>query len=113
MANIVYDPKIIQQFANQLYSRANGIIALCTLMGLGGEALAGNFLGYYSPKLGDMDTRLVGTVIGACLGALIGYLVGSARAFLLKLQAQTALCQRQIEENTRPLIGKPVAEARP
>ncbi len=32
----------------------------------------------------------------------LAYLAGSQRAFALKLQAQTALCQVQIELNTRP-----------
>lgn len=42
--------------------------------------------------------RLFLTVIG---GIVLGALVGNSRAFALRLQAQTALCQVQIEENTR------------
>lgn len=36
------------------------------------------------------------------LGASIGYLNARAKAFLLRLAAQKALCQVRIEENTRP-----------
>ena len=41
------------------------------------------------------------TIIGVVLGGAIGYVWGTQRAFILKLQAQTALCQVRIEENTR------------
>jgi hypothetical protein len=33
---------------------------------------------------------------------LLGFGIGWNKAFLLKLQAQTALCQAKIEENTNP-----------
>ena len=39
-------------------------------------------------------------LIGGVLVGVVGFLLGSQRAFLLKLQAQTALCQIQIEQNT-------------
>ena len=41
------------------------------------------------------------TIIGVVLGGAIGYVWETQRAFILKLQAQTALCQVKIEENTR------------
>ncbi len=41
------------------------------------------------------------TIIGVVLGGAIGYVWETQRTFILKLQAQTALCQVKIEENTR------------
>jgi len=43
--------------------------------------------------------------IAAVLFAIMGYVIGSGRAFLLKFQAQQALCHRQIELNTRTASG--------
>ena len=39
------------------------------------------------------------------VGGALGVVVGSNRAFALRLMAQTALCQMQIERNTRPAAG--------
>jgi len=38
----------------------------------------------------------------ALVGGALGAVVGNNRAFALRLMAQTALCQMQIERNTRP-----------
>ncbi len=47
----------------------------------------------------------IGEIIGAILGGVIlgifGYSMGTQKAFQLKLQAQTAICQVQIEKNTQ------------
>ncbi len=87
-----YDPKIMYEFADRLYKRANQIIIVSTIIGVlvgGGGGLA------LEATVG------VWTMLAAVLGGVIGYLVGRERAFSLKLQAQTALCQVKIEENTR------------
>ena len=39
--------------------------------------------------------------VGILIGAAIGYSMGSTRAFRLKLEAQIALAQVEIEANTR------------
>jgi hypothetical protein len=39
------------------------------------------------------------------LGAVLGGIVGSERAFALRFAAQQALCQVQIERNTRGAAG--------
>jgi hypothetical protein len=88
MAN--YDAKVIYEFAARLYSRASTIVAVYTV----GGGLLGLFLGYAARGGG---AALLGTVI---LGA-IGLYLGNEKAVQLKLQAQTALCQVRIEENTR------------
>ena len=45
--------------------------------------------------------RLVGAPVTPSLFGILGALQGFERSSLLKLQAQTALCQLQIERNTR------------
>lgn len=87
-----YDPQIIITFADRLYAQARGAITTSIIIGflLGGGA--GLFFGE-----GELILALIGAVI---LGAG-GYWQGQGRAFKLKLQAQTALCQAKIEANTR------------
>ena len=43
----------------------------------------------------------LGATLGVLIGAGLGFYLGQQKAFILKLQAQTALCQAQIERNTR------------
>jgi hypothetical protein len=92
---IKYDAAIIQEFADRLYKRANGLIVSFTLIGI----LFGLGFGYYLNRLGDFGS--IALIAGAVLGSIIGYAIGQDRAFALKLQAQLALAQVQIEENTR------------
>ncbi len=89
-----YDKKVIEQFADKLYKRANSTIVTYTVFGL----LIGLFAGaavFASTKNG-LFFFLTLLVFG-----FIGYAIGSDKAFLLKLQAQLALCQAQIETNTK------------
>ena len=87
-----YNPELIQKLADKLYSQANTIVALATLIGL----IVGGFIGFsVTHEFG------LAAIIGLVLGGIIGYLIGQSRAFMLRVQAQIALCQRQIEYNTR------------
>ena len=95
MAN--YDPKVIQLFADKLYKKANSIIALYTFVGLMIGGVGGFSLGHYS---GDMTIIQWAAIIAALIAGLLGFAIGREKAFLLKLQAQTALCQMKIEQNT-------------
>ena len=49
-----------------------------------------------SPNLGITEV-----LICAFIGGMMGAALGRTKGFSLKLQAQTALCQVQIERNTR------------
>lgn len=91
---VEYDAGVIEKFAAKLYRQADSIVAIYTLLfavcgAIGGMAIRGR-PGSIVPVIGGV------LVIGA-----IGYLVGQARAFQLRLLAQTALCQAEIERNTR------------
>jgi F0F1-type ATP synthase assembly protein I len=92
---VKYDASIIQQFADRLYKRASSIVASLTVIGI----LFGFGIGYALDYAYDLGT--IGLIVGAALGAIIGFAIGQERAFVLKLQAQVALCQVQIEQNTR------------
>ena len=89
-----YDADIIYKFADRLYRQANFIIAAHTILGL----LVGGIGGYYLGITLNIEAL---PIVGAVLAGLIGLAMGNGRAFMLKLQAQTALCQVKIEENTR------------
>jgi hypothetical protein len=94
---VKYDADVLQKHAGKLYSRANTIILTATVFGV----LIGAASGFFLENVVQSGSAPV--VIGACgliLGA-VGYSFGSARAFALKLMAQQALCQVQIEMNTR------------
>lgn len=92
-----YDPVIIRCFADELYRRAAGMILTAVSIGL----LVGGSIGIGVASAVRSDGRWIPGILLLGSGALLGYLHGRSRAFALKLQAQTALCQMQIEENTR------------
>lgn len=86
---IKYDSAIIHQFADGLYKLANTIVVAYTVIALLVGVVLGNVLNGFM------------TLVGGLLLGAIGWGLGTQKAFVLKLQAQVALCQAQIEENTR------------
>jgi hypothetical protein len=80
---VKYDSSLIYQFAASLYKQVGVVIGL---------------VGGYLVTDGRGGTV---TVVGGLLLGAIGWWIGTQKAFALKLQAQIALCQVQIEENTR------------
>ena len=84
-----YDAAVIKKFADALYRQAAGIVITYTVMGVIIGWLGGSWMGGGSGSLG-----------GAIIFGAIGYMLGTQKAFVLKLQAQVALCQVKIEENT-------------
>ena len=94
-----YNKYVIQEFANKLYQKATWIIIKYTVLGLIGGIIVGLFL---NNMVQGKEYLLY---ISIFLGGSSGYDRGTERAFVLKLQAQTALCQTEIEENTRRAIS--------
>jgi hypothetical protein len=105
MKEVTYDTAILQQYADALYRQARTIIAtttlkygfitfMATLLVSSGVSLLKHSIG--SPAPDAMSALLFGAI-----GALVGLAAGRRKAFLLKLEAQRILCQRQIELNTR------------
>jgi len=100
---IQYDPAIIQRFANRLYAKARTVIFLYTfIIGIAGLFLGGVVSEVLRDKANkDAERPFYPFAIGGFFFGWIGFLIGSERGFSLRLQAQTALCQKQIELNTR------------
>lgn len=92
-----YDSSIIQRFADRLYKQADQIVYTYGLLGFLIGAGAGAALGMSG---GSHDTPVVPAVLVGAFFCFLFVLAGRARAFVLRLQAQTALCQAQIERNT-------------
>lgn len=94
-----YDSSFINKYARRLYARANSVIATSTfLIGVFGLLGGGTVGGVISD---GANPPYISAGIGALLFGFLGYRIGSERAFRIKLEAQVALCQVQIEENTR------------
>ncbi|MDP6587998.1 MAG: hypothetical protein QF666_00975, partial [Alphaproteobacteria bacterium] len=93
-----YDPTVIRSFADELYRIASRIVLMTILK----YALVGAVIGAF---LGSTiwNSELLGAAIVGVIAGIIGKFVGDEKAFEYKLQAQTALCQVQIEENTKPI----------
>ena len=101
MENVqAFDPTIMEQFAQQLLKKADSVRV--------GSAVAGGVVGvifgavpltplasvWPIPAIFGFATIL----LGALAGVLVGYVVGEGRAFRLRVQAQTALFQVDIEK---------------
>ncbi len=87
---VTYDGELIRNHADRLHRTAAPTVLIYTLGGL----LTG-------ASIGVVDRGLQTTVVAAILVGIIGYIVGRTKAFRIELEAQLALCQLQIEKNTR------------
>ena len=97
-----YEPEVFRRFATRLYARAGLSAVLSTVLGLLIGLVAAPYILQSLPAAIALKFPEWGCAV---LLGLIGLGQGLERGFLLKLQAQTALCQLQIEQNTRN-IGK-------
>ena len=112
---IQFDAKVIQSFAARLYTRARLLVVLYSLFGVSAGAIVGKAYDEFLSITASIPRTIVGTFMpspakprprssfmlgGILFGGLAGFWIGSSKAFNLKLQAQTALCQLKIEENT-------------
>lgn len=87
---VKYDPDIIREFANKLCEQAGAAVLTSTVIG-----------GSIGGSIGAVASGTFVAIIGLALGGGIGYYVGAQKVFGLKLLAQQALCQIEIEQNTR------------
>ena len=98
----VYDPKVIEQFAEKLYRKASSFVAGSVVIG---ASLGAAFGAVPLTSLGEAwpipsYLGFATLLLGGLLGAVIGYVIGDTRSFGYRLQAQSALCQLQSERNT-------------
>jgi hypothetical protein len=109
----VYDPKVIEQFAEKLYRKASSFVAGSVVIG---ASLGAAFGAVPLTSLGEAwpipsYLGLATLLLGGLLGAVIGYVIGDTRSFGYRLQAQSALCQLQSERNTAILAQAVSARA--
>lgn len=95
MANSNYNPALLRRFAEKLAAQARSAIAIGVVAG----AITGGLFGFAASLIFMLSHSLL--IPGAVVGAILGIFAGRRRAQVLKLQAQMALCQIQIEENSR------------
>lgn len=101
-----YDPSIIELSAARLYSKADAVVLGSIATGMvigaafGSVPLTSLGAAWPIPSIFGVATLIVGAV----LGGIIGYTIGDARAFGYRIQAQSALCQLQIERNTAAVL---------
>ena len=96
-----YDPDVIYKFAQKLYDRADAIL-LTYSVGCGFLTLFVGGVAVSTLDLGDRDLTFLIPIFIAMFGTAVGAIIGRARGFELRLEAQAALCQVQIEINGRP-----------
>jgi len=87
---IQYNPDSVQKLVVRLDRRATLVLVLWPLIGV----LIGGFAGR------ELSGNLV-AVIGAVVGGYCGYLFGSMRRMYYKVQVQTMLWQKRVEELLR------------
>jgi hypothetical protein len=107
-ANVAsYSPAVLEQQAAALLRRAQWVILCYTLLGalIGGSSCVAVLV------LGSVGRLVAGRIPIESLGLVVFFVVqvlavalGLDRAFVLRVQAHTMLCQVQIEKNTRALV---------
>lgn len=108
MENTVYDPALTLSLANRLNSQARFVVVKYTLIG----AVLFSMIFYIAASLGQTSVDFFGLAptkslgVGLLIGVVFGFVLGQKKSYQLKLAAQLALCQIQIEQNTRT-SGKP------
>jgi hypothetical protein len=96
-----FDPAIIERYVENTYRKASAVFIGSVVAGVmigaafGATPLTSLGASWPIPKMFGFATMLVGAIVGG----VIGYIVGDTRAFLCRLQAQTALCQVQTERH--------------
>lgn len=104
MPETKYDAAVLQKYADDLYSQARWVIFSTTfvygLVTFIGAFLLVSGLDLFKHPNGSLSIQ-PGVLVLAAIGAAVGLAAGRRKAFLLKLEAQKILCQRQVELNTR------------
>lgn len=92
-----YNSKVIYEYAEGLTKQAKSAVPMHFFIGLfSGVIIAGGV-----SALMSVGYDFLISSIGALMGGFLGYGAGMQRSAELKLQAQLALCQARIEENTK------------
>jgi hypothetical protein len=102
-----YDEKILQEYADDLYKQAKWIV-VWTAVRYGFAVFVVSFgisvlvvSVQKNTSTGSANAGALLVFVLTLIGILAGADAGRRKAFMLKLQAQHILCQRQTEINTR------------
>ncbi|RME70530.1 MAG: hypothetical protein D6776_11555 [Planctomycetota bacterium] len=99
---VEYDPRVLREYAEGLYRRARRLAWSYGFLGLLLGVLAyvllatGSLLLQQRPTNAEPSPALL---VLALIGLWIGYSIGYAKGAALRLEAQRALCQVQIERH--------------
>ena len=98
-----FDPGIIERYVENTYRKATAVFLGSVVAGVmigavfGAMPLTSLGASWPIPRMFGFATMMVGAIIGG----VIGYLVGDTRAFLARLQGQTALAQIEAAKDAR------------
>lgn len=94
-----YDPILLRTLAQKLTAQAKTAVVVGIIAG----TVTGGLFGFAASLIFMLSHSLL--IPGALVGGILGIFAGRRKAQALRLQAQMALCQVQIEENTRPKVS--------
>jgi hypothetical protein len=98
-----YDPAIIERYVENTYRKAAAVFLGSVVAGVmigaifGATPLTSLGSSWPIPRMFGFATMIVGAIVGG----VIGYLIGDTRAFLARLQGQTALAQVEAAKDAR------------
>jgi hypothetical protein len=106
-----YNPTVLQDYADKLYSQAaflafkyGFVFAVFTFVA---STLSLAAVQDSHRLRFNFDEVLTYAALLAVGGYVLGFLIGKQKGFMLRLEAQRALCQMQIEANTRTKAAAP------
>jgi MFS-type transporter involved in bile tolerance (Atg22 family) len=101
MNNARYDAALLQNLANRLQSKSEIVVVSFTLIGAAIFAALFYFSATIWPNVINLaPNKSLG--MGLLVGVVLGFIAGQQKSYKLKLVAQLALCQIEIEKNTHP-----------
>src|ERR671933_1609407 len=98
-----FDPEIIERHVEGLLRKSSAfvigsvVLGVCLGAAFGATPLTSLGESWPIPRGFGFATMLVGGIVGG----IIGYLIGDTRAFLARLQGQTALAQVEAAKDAR------------
>ena len=101
-----FDPAFIERYVENTYRKAQAVFLGSVVAGVmigsvfGATPLTSLGASWPIPRAFGYATMLA----GALIGGVIGYLIGDTRAFLARLQGQTALAQIQAAKDARQAL---------
>ncbi|MEW5894493.1 MAG: hypothetical protein AB1650_01875 [Candidatus Omnitrophota bacterium] len=105
---VKYDPKVIQDYAEGLYNQSKSVTTCYFFIGIFAAIIV--FGEIASLLMGGFDFLIV--AIGVFIGGVLGIFAGKNRAFEIKLAAQQALCQIEIEASMKQAVKNCCSDAK-